>query len=181
MSELLGVAEIMLSASQRRLETVSHNVSNSEVAGHKRLVSFENILDASRASTTQPNLEPQTRAVLSQGGLSLTGRNLDLALTGEGFFQLSDGETQILTRNGAFSIAADGRLQDVRGFSVLSEEGGEIYLSSDDVSIETDGVILENGIPLARIGVVMPDDVDALEPLGAASFAATGTMRAIAI
>ena len=108
--DLLSVAEIMLSTSQKRLETVSRNISNTETSGHKRLVLFENILETAHSgSITSPPAAQAfaTDVVMAQGALSLTDRPLDLAISGSGFFKMMDGGQIQLSRNGARSDVVD--------------------------------------------------------------------------
>ena len=60
------------------------------------------------------------RNVHVQGGLTSTGNNFDLALTGNGWFQIegADGQT-LYTRAGAFNTNATGQLVTVDGFTVI--------------------------------------------------------------
>ena len=60
------------------------------------------------------------RNVHIQGELTSTGNNLDLALTGNGWFQIegADGET-LYTRAGAFNTNATGQLVTVDGYTVI--------------------------------------------------------------
>ena len=60
------------------------------------------------------------RNVHIQGGLTSTGNNLDLALTGNGWFQIEGAEGETLyTRAGSFNTNATGQLVTVDGFSVV--------------------------------------------------------------
>ncbi|WP_413661668.1 flagellar hook-basal body protein [Maricaulis sp. D1M11] len=165
----------MLSTSQKRLETVSRNISNTETSGHKRLVSFENILETARSGSITSPLAAQafaTDVVMAQGALSLTDRPLDLAISGSGFFKMMDGGQIQLSRNGAFQLDGDGHLIDVQGRYLLDEHDTPIRLPHAAVSIESDGTIIDDGIALARIGLVDVTDGAVLSPLGGASFQA---------
>ena len=51
-------------------------------------------------------------SILTQGNIVNTGNSLDLALEGEGYFVLSDGEQNVYTRAGAFAVDADSNLVD---------------------------------------------------------------------
>lgn len=58
-----------------------------------------------------------------QGTLRQTGRTLDLALQGEGFFTVEAAGGRIYTRDGAFNIDRDGYLVTSRGHKVMGENG----------------------------------------------------------
>ncbi len=132
----------------RRQEVLANNLAAANIPGYKGefLVSspFKNAMD------DQDGLSGvKTGAVkvdYAQGELKNTGRRLDFAIQGEGFFQLSseDGKT-LYTRNGAFTVNSDLKLVTDQGFSVLDETGGEIvFLPQDDLSrieVSNDGSI----------------------------------------
>ena len=85
-----------------------------------------------------------------QGEVKNTGRRLDFALQGKGFFQVSseDGKT-MYTRNGAFKVTSDFKLVTDQGFAVMNETGGEIvFLPQDDLSnleVGADGTLKIRG------------------------------------
>ncbi|MEW5994977.1 MAG: flagellar basal-body rod protein FlgG, partial [Candidatus Zixiibacteriota bacterium] len=76
----------------------------------------------------------------SEGSLSLTGNPLDLAIEGDGFFQVQypDGTTAY-TRDGAFKLSGDGRIVTSDGFFLLPEV--TVPEDATHISVGTDGVI----------------------------------------
>lgn len=145
-----------LSADVRALGTLSQNVANMTTPGYRALHRVEGF-----GST----LTPTTNVDRHDGALIHTGRPLDLALQGTGFFQVSDGQRTFLTRNGQFVLGADGSVVDARGRALMSESG-PLSLTSDAVTIGEDGSIRSGGEDVDRIGLVdVPADVS-LEPLG---------------
>src|SRR5687768_9813963 len=107
MSGLVESATMIMSASERRLETIANNVSNLATPGFKRQASFVEALGV-RGSGDPEALALRTRADLAQGRMSETGNPLDLAINGTGFFQLRAGDRMLYSRQGQFRRAEDG-------------------------------------------------------------------------
>jgi flagellar hook protein FlgE len=84
-------------------------------------------------------------ALMNQGALRATGNPLDLAIEGDGFFAVSDGEATYYTRDGAFGLDSEGRLvSPSTGMLVQAVGGGEIEIDTSlysSVSIGSDGTI----------------------------------------
>ncbi len=95
----------------------------------------------------------------SQGPLEYSGDPLDLAINGDGFFQIQmpDGMTGY-TRKGNFQLDGESRLIDTNGFPVLDIAGNDIFLPHSDVQINADGEIWADGAQVARIAVMAFED-----------------------
>lgn len=81
---------------------------------------------------------------LEAGALTTTGRDLDIAVNGEGYIAITDSNgNEAYTRNGSLNIDVDGILRTDRGQAVLDQNGAEIVLPIPlrAVSINADGVI----------------------------------------
>lgn len=92
---------------------------------------------------------------LSDGGLKSTGGELDMAISGEGFFQVTTPAGDRLTRAGHFMLNADRILVNPQGFPVQGASGGEITipLEATDIRVAQDGTISSAGIEYGRVGV----------------------------
>lgn len=92
----------------------------------------------------------------SDGGLSPTGSPLDMAITGDGFFQVDTDLGVRLTRSGHFLISEQNQLIDASGNAVLSDAGGPIAIPPDasELAVGADGTITADGAQIARVGVV---------------------------
>ncbi len=127
-----------MEAQQLNLNIISHNLANANTTGFKRSkIEFKDLLYhqplQAGAETGDGNVLPtgieighgtdvvSTAKVFTQGTLKQTGEMLDLAIEGDGFFevQLPDGSTAY-TRAGAFKVASDGRITTSDGLPVLS-------------------------------------------------------------
>lgn len=108
--------------------------------------------------------------LLSQGLLKETGRGLDIALDGEGFFVVSDGSERYYTRAGNLKVEG-GYLVNQDGHYVLDDTGREIAVASEDIYISADGAVYDAGSPVARLAVVKPSAPGDLRKVGATLFA----------
>ncbi|WP_456267396.1 flagellar hook protein FlgE [Kushneria sp. AK178] len=103
-----------LNAASRQLDTIGHNIANSQTVGYKKSrTEFADLYAGARAG-----LGVQVSGVtqgFSQGALETTDRNLDLAIDGGGFFRLTDGRQTSYSRNGQFQMDASGFLVNNTG------------------------------------------------------------------
>ncbi|KRA99255.1 flagellar basal-body rod protein FlgG [Devosia sp. Root685] len=154
----LYIASTGMSAQERNVEVISNNIANMRTPGFKRQrAEFEDLLyqQISRAgsqTSDQGTLVPAgleigsgvrtvaTPRVMSQGSVSMTERELDVAIRGEGFFMvnLPDGRTAY-TRDGSFERSPDGTLVNSSGYEIT----GGITIPGDatGVSISPDGTV----------------------------------------
>jgi len=113
----------------------------------------------------------------TNGALEMTSGELDLAITGDGFFTVEAinraGEpVTMFTRAGSFSISADGFLVTQSGYRVLNESGGHIALEHGQIEISPDGVIAVNSNVAATLGLTAFEDNTLLRQHGYGLFTA---------
>lgn len=106
-----------------------------------------------------------------QGSIETTGRPLDVAIRGEGFFQVSDGVDLRYTRNGEFAMNTKGELilADASGnWNVLDDTGAPIVFdpTGERPVVSQDGTIRQGNEVVARIGLVVGEDPRALRKVG---------------
>lgn len=162
---LLELGEIMVVGAQRRLETVSHNVANLATPGFRKGVAFEEVI-ANSANTLAFSTD------FTSGALRLTGQPLDLAIASGGFFRVRGADGVYYTRAGQFSRDAEGRVVDGQGLVLQTADGQDLIVSSARIEIAEDGAVLENGVPIARVGLFECAPDVQLERVGGAYFAA---------
>ncbi len=120
---------------------------------------------------------------LNQGTLQDTGRTLDVALQGRGFFTLTNGVQSFYSRVGSFGIDANRNLTDLRsGLRVVGASGGNINVPVSDTlpAKPTTTVAFQGNLP-ARVGGPLAEIVQSnvvLQQGTAASKLATGTAGA---
>ena len=148
----------------REFSSVANNVANMATTGFKAEhgVFSEYISDigagaanpGSATSLSMGKLSAHSTD-LSDGGLQMTGGELDMALSGEGFFQVRTPNGERLTRAGHFMLNQDRILVNPQGHAVLGTGGGEIAIPQEAGSIQVgrDGTISADGVELGRVGV----------------------------
>lgn len=139
----------------KRLDLIANNIANSSTPGYK--AEGRLFRDYMQKVGTTKKAEPQDLyRDYKAGGLSRTGNTLDVAIAGEGFFQVETPEGTRYTRNGRFSIDNDGNLISSGGQKVLDDGGAPITFTGTDTDIEitSAGEIQAGGTTLAKLGVV---------------------------
>ncbi len=151
----LWIAKTGLDVQQTNLDTISNNLANASTSGFKRVKPmFEDLLyqtirqpggptqgDAQSPSGLQLGVGARvaaTERVHTQGALNQTANPLDIAISGNGFFQIAlpDG-TQAYTRDGNFTRDSSGQLVTQAGYVVAP--GITIPVETTNITIGTDG------------------------------------------
>ncbi|GAB4544204.1 MAG: flagellar basal-body rod protein FlgF [Phycisphaerales bacterium] len=118
----------------------------------------------------------------TNGPLEQTGRPLDLAIEGDGFFMVRDGagpDATKLTRDGRMAINADGVIvQAASGVPMAGAGGGPIRVSMDaEVEVRPDGAVFQNGQRVGRLAIVEPPSTDVLTKHGQGLFGVPPAVR----
>ena len=177
-------------SNETRLNLIANNLANVNTAGYKAdKVSFQDVFSRvatdfnpdARNDLTQKNLLPRPLVVakprlakhtvdLAQGSLEVTGNQLDMAISGPGFFRVQTPEGQYLTRNGQFYRGPQGQLLTNQGFSVLGQSGPITLPPGQNVSVSPDGQILVDNVPVGAVDVVDVADPKKLKKYGQSLF-----------
>ncbi len=145
------------------LEATASNLANSTTSGFKRV--FTETIEAKQVSAQGEVSYVSLSTVnhdFSPGSMRQTENTYDLAISGDGFFQVTGGK---LTQNSNFSLSLDGRLLAPTGDALMNDGGGEIVIPSDSqyVNISQDGSISnQNGI-IGKVGVFTVADKKTLK------------------
>jgi flagellar basal-body rod protein FlgG len=153
----LWISKTGLDAQQTQMDVLANNLANVNTAGFKRSKAvfedllYQNIRQPGAQSSQQTNLPTglqlgtgvrpvATSRVFTQGNLQQTGNNLDMAINGNGFFQVQmpDGATGY-TRDGSFRLDAQGQLVTSNGYSLVPAI--TIPANAQSVTIAQDGTV----------------------------------------
>lgn len=160
------------------LDTISNNIANAETTGYKKqttvLSAFGQMMMQRVGGTGTTNIGSssfatvvdETATIHTQGTLTSTGRDLDFAIAGDGFFAVDNNGTTEYTRKGDFELDAGGYLVNSNGYRVLNTAGNPIYIGSGDFTCDENGGIQVNGTFAGRIGVYTFDDYNTLQEAG---------------
>jgi flagellar basal-body rod protein FlgG len=107
-----------------------------------------------------------------QGGFDLTGRPFDVAIIGEGFFEIqTPGGGSVYTRNGSFTLDDEGYLSLQHIGRIIGDTGEPILLQTDKIQFEPDGAIVhDSGGTLGRLRIANFVDYSQLEKTGEGMF-----------
>jgi flagellar basal-body rod protein FlgG len=191
-------------AQSQTVETVANNLANANTLGFKKdQNTFKEYLAAQEREHTGVDIprgpikdrelypldgKDQSFVVVNgtysnfkQGALQVTNQPLDLAIDGDGFFEVLTPEGVRYTRLGSFKRAPDGLLTTSQGYPVLSENlGGEQnltpgaaaarFININDaqgmISVSSDGRLFANGQQLGRLSVVKFQNNSELRKIG---------------
>lgn len=180
MLEGLYAAASGMSAQQQKLEAVANNLANSSTTGyHAEQVAFSDLLynevdEAGTVTTSGAGAAAHTIGALeTQGPLQQTGRPLDLAIEGEGFFQLRKPSGQVvLTRNGAFSLNDKRQLVSDSGSLLQPPVTLPAGVSPEQVTISAKGAVEAGGKVIGKISLVSVPSPEGLLAAGNGDFTA---------
>lgn len=153
-----------LKAMQTEMGTISHNLANVATSGFKKSrTDFSDVI-ASNLSTDPRKMIGSGVVVktntqqFSQGNLTSTGKALDLAISGDGFFAVKTGSLDgavSFTRNGAFAVDNSRYVVDAQGSYLQAypvDTNGEVTATGVD-GLQAIRIPEVNGVPIATTGV----------------------------
>jgi flagellar basal body rod protein FlgG len=164
------------------LDRLAADIANASTAGYK----------TERAGTVQADrpsfgvalqsavdvANGEARTDLRPGALAPTGRPLDVAIQGSGFFVVHTPQGERYTRNGHLVRGADGTLSTDEGDAVIGTDG-PIKIDSGTIDVDADGTIRSGGSIAGKLKVVDLGEHPALLRDGGSKFRMEGTPAVI--
>ncbi len=153
----LWISKTGMEAQQTQLDVISNNLANVSTTGFKRGnavfedLMYQNLRQVGANTTDQSQLPTglqlglgvrtvATTRSYAQGSLQQSGNPLDVAIKGNGFFQVTQPDGTIgYTRDGTFQVDSQGRIVTANGLPVAS--GVTIPVTAQSVTIGADGVV----------------------------------------
>ena len=164
------------------MEVHTENLANSNMPGYKRLESghtaFSDVMDQQIASGGATGSSIVVNH--SQGALRVTDRPLDFAIEGEGFFVVSDGSREFLTRNGNFRVASDGTVVNTLGMRVQTTVGDFRIPpggSAQQLTLDDQLNLRMGNEVLGQLRLAAVDDTSRLEQAGTTLFVLSGAQE----
>jgi flagellar basal-body rod protein FlgF len=160
------------------MDTIANNMVNIATTGYKRTIpvvhAFSEALHTAGAAgahamplqspfISSSTLPPIVGNVVdaSNGPVKQTGQPFDVAITGNGFFELATPDGPAYSRAGNFHLDASGRLLSEAGFAVQGV-GGDIVLNGSIATIDRSGQVTQDGESVGQIKVVQFPDSKAM-------------------
>ncbi len=110
-----------LNVAAKNLDVIGNNVSNANTVGFKQSqAQFADVYTAAQGGTTTPAIGIGTKVAtvaqqFGQGNVSITSNPLDMAISGQGFFQLDHKGEIVYSRNGQFQLDKNGFVVNAQG------------------------------------------------------------------
>jgi len=168
---ILEIGQAGLESTDQRVKKLMDNMVGAQIPGYRKSEAVVRgfPLELESASQKLSPVKPQTEGSFYSnvpGALVKTGNQLDLALTGDGYFVLNGPWGEGLTRDGRFQIDKDGRLLTVAGnFPVMGKNGPIVITPSSVVEFTQEGEVKVDGVVVDSLRVVQPESADTLEPV----------------
>lgn len=148
---------------RREMQVIANNIANASTAGFRRegVVFSEFVVGTERLEPSLSMALGNTRQTYQvQGAFTQTNGNFDMAIEGEGYFQLETPQGPRLTRAGIFTPNQAGELVNMDGHRLLDQGGAPIFVPPDarNVALARDGTLSADGAPFAQVGLVRPVD-----------------------
>ena len=176
MSDPIQATGSCLQALSDQFRAVTNNLANADTVGYKsRRTAFAQALARAGVDPAATEVVGSLSLDLTQGPLLQTGRPLDVALDGEGFFVLETPDGPLYTRNGAFRTNASNQLVDAAGNLVAGESGPIVIppsASQEQVHVGRDGTIYADGQAIGKLRMVRFEDPSVLTPRSSGAFVA---------
>jgi flagellar basal-body rod protein FlgG len=162
---------------QIRLESYANNLANVNTTGFKAdqpVFRFDAPEIPADTAGNVPRLSPYALPLeyvtnFESGPLRQTGAPLDVAIVGNGFFEVQTPDGLQYTRNGGLSINAEGELSNAEGWPIMGQ-GGAIRIEGSRVDITEEGQVMVDGDVAGVLKVVDFDDRSGLKKTGNSLF-----------
>jgi flagellar basal-body rod protein FlgF len=161
------------------LAILSNNLANLNTTGFKEEKSFFSLyvqsLGGSKGSenlneVVNQSVQTQTALNFASGSLTPSGRDLDIAIEGNGFLAVDTPRGVRYTRNGSLHLNAQSLLATSEGFPIRGDNNGAISIGPGKIEINKDGAVSVDGTQVGRIQIVAFKDVSTLQKEGNSLF-----------
>lgn len=166
-----------LNAASAQLGVIAHNVANASTVGFKQSrTEFADIFASSGLGTTSNAIGAGVRISsvaqqFSQGNIGFTDNNLDLAVSGQGFFRMNDQGVTVFSRAGQFRVDRDGYVVNAQAQKLTAyaaDTSGNITGALTDLRLDTSDIA-----PQQTSGVTMGININSASDVPAAPSASS--------
>ena len=180
MSEISTQIRGSVNQLMREFDVITNNLANISTVGYKgRCNTFSKTLKAQEAAMVpgkKNDFDLNAAFDFSQGNMIETGRPLDFAILGKGFFVVETPDGPLYTRNGMFRVNRNRQISDAAG-NIIAGQSGPITIPPDagisQLHIAADGSVTAGNTPIGKFKVMdFAENEKELEPAGASCFKA---------
>jgi flagellar basal-body rod protein FlgG len=194
----LYIAASGMNATMTQQDVIANNLANADTVGFKgnravdaafptyliARVGDQHLKTPEGSVELRPNIGMMGGGVIpvatpidySQGSRVQTQNPLDFALTGPGFFTVMNPDGKVLyTRDGSFSLDADGRLVTKDGLPVLGHNG-QVFIDGKNMTVDQQGNITVDGKAVDQLSIVQVKNESQLVKVGHSLFQGDGAL-----
>ena len=169
---------------RREMDVIANNIANASTVGFKteRMLFNEYLRDIGNGQQLAFVTDAAVVHDFSEGELTPTGNPLDVAIKGNGYFQVDTPDGIRYTRGGHFRLDADGVLVTPSGHPLLGDDLSPILIDPDDteITIKGDGTVSSERGEIGVLAVVTFENRWSLRKFGAGMYEAPEGVTAVA-
>lgn len=170
MLDAISATQVAMLQDQLRLQSISQNVSNMQTPGYKRQIIETGGFDEQFQTKMQVvSQQMQVSIQQVQGTFTQTKRPAELAISGEGYFEVQNEEGVFYTRRGDFHITDQGELATATG-ALLLGTAGAIRVEDNEFTIDRTGNVFVDKQKVDQIKMVQFSHPQQLNYLGEGLF-----------
>jgi flagellar basal body rod protein FlgG len=161
MSEIASQVGSAVNGLAREYNIIVHNLANVSTDGYKRRSNTfsKTLTELGAGSKARIGDEADLYSTFdfSQGNFIESGRSMDFALFGKGFFVIETPDGPLYTRNGAFRISENNQIVDQEGRTIAGKNGPiavPLGTSGSEISVSSDGTISAKGLAIGQFQLV---------------------------
>jgi flagellar basal body rod protein FlgG len=184
--DAVTIASISMQNDLQRLSSIAQNLANANTAGYKRQVTASrpfaaflqdgNAVDGGNLSNIG-NLGSPSNLDMRVGTLRQTGNNFDVAVEGEGFFEVDTGAEPAYARQGTMRVDGRGRLVTQQGLPLVGLDG-DVRPNGGVLTIDAQGGVRQGERSLGQIKLVRFANPGRMAPLGNGLYTQGGAVLA---
>lgn len=166
MLDAISASQLAMDMDQLKFQSISQNIANMNTPGFKK--------QAVEQMGFDEHLQPEMSALISQtqpmqiktqGSFSQTQNPKDLAISGDGYFQVQSDKGIFYTRRGDFTVNAQGELATATG-EILLGQSGALRVHDNAFTVNAQGTLIISGQTLDKLNLVQFNQPQALRYLG---------------
>lgn len=185
MSDMSAQISSAVSGLSRELDIIANNLANISTVGYKRTCNtFSKMLSAQASQQGNETAEAELESAydFSQGNFIQSGRTLDFALCGKGFFVIETAQGPLYTRNGSFDMNKNGQFVDSQGRTVAGDKGVITIpegVTVSEINVGSDGTISAKGVPIGKLKIAEFKDESQLTAAGLNCYSAPADVKPV--
>ena len=159
---------------EKRMNTIADNLANMNTVGFRATqMKFDDVMAKVEGAKVDYVSTGQEYLSTDNGAMVQTKNPLDFAIRGDAWFSVDSPQGAALTKDGRFSMLQTGEVVTLEGYPVLDAGGAPIQLNAADgpPTASRDGILYQNGRPVAQLGPLEPDGRPTLDDLVASGLA----------